>query len=162
RGTAQVEVRLPGSTDWSPGGWAVRTAPEATSGAWQPLTVPIGQTVVGLRVTCRPLQGAALPSLRAIAPEFGAEVNTRFHLAQYHPYQVLPAPPAAYPDDGRKLVDGVIPDANFLAGKSVGWLWTDAVIQFNLGSVRSVSAIEVYCQGGGLGAVNWPAFACAA
>ena len=162
RGTAQVEVMLPGSKDWSPGGWAVRTAPDATSGAWQPLTVPIGQKVIGLRVTCRSLQGAELPSLRAIAPEFGEGVKTRFHLAQYRPYQFLPAPAATYPDDGRKLVDGVIPDANFLAGKSVGSLGTDAAIQFNLGSVRSVSAIDVYCQGGGLGAVNWPAFACAA
>ena len=92
----------------------------------------------------------------------GRARSAHFHLAQYKPYQFLPSLPATYPDDGRKLVDGVIPDKNFLDGKSVGWLWTDAAIHFDLGRVRNVSALEVHCQGGGGGAVNWPAFACAA
>ena len=161
-GTAHIEVLLPGSTDWSPGGWTVRTTPDATAGAWQALTVPVGQMVVGLRVTCYPMQGAKLPSLRAIAPEYGEGASARFHLAQYKPYQFLPTPPATYPDEGRKLVDGVIPDKNFLDNKSVGWLWTDAAIHFDLGRVRNVSALEAHCQGGGGGAVNWPAFACVA
>ena len=45
-----------------------------------------------------------------------------FHKAQFRPYQLLPAPPAAYPDNGRKLTDGVVPSGGFLEGKSVGWL----------------------------------------
>jgi hypothetical protein len=161
-GTAQVEVLLPGAANWSPGGWAVRTASDVASGVWQAFTVPLGQTVVGLRVTCRPLEGRQLPPLRAIAPEYGEGEKTHFHLAQFKPYRFVSSLPAAYPDEGRKLVDGVIPDKNFLAGKSVGWLWTDAAIHFDLGRVRNVSTLEVYCQGGGGGAVNWPAFACAA
>ena len=149
--TAQIEVLLPGSMDWSPGGWALRTSPDAAAGAWQALTVPVGQTVAGLRVTCQPMQGTKLPVVRAIAPEYGDGANTHFHLAQYKPYQILPAPPATYPDEGRKLVDGVIADKNFLDGKSVGRLWTDAAIQFDLGRVRNVSGLEVHCQGGGGG-----------
>src|SRR5579884_900153 len=161
-GAVQVEVMLPGKAEWSPGGWVVGTSADPVAERWQALTAPVGQTVVGLRVTCRPFGSGDLPLVRALAPEIGASsAKVRFHKAQFCPYQFLPAPPATYPDDGHKLTDGILPQNGFLEGKSVGWLWTDATLHFDLGRVRNVSRIEVYCQGGGFGAVNWPAFASA-
>ncbi|HLV81746.1 MAG TPA: DUF4855 domain-containing protein [Chthonomonadaceae bacterium] len=161
-GSVQVEGMLPGASEWSPGGWAVRTGADPIAERWQVLTVPVGQTVIGLRVTCRPFGSEGLPRIRALSPEIGeTSANVRFHKGLFCPYQFLPAPPATYPDDGRKLTDGILPEKGFLEGKSVGWLWTDATVRFDLGRVRNVSRIEVYCQGGGFGAVNWPAFACA-
>jgi len=162
KGIVQVEVMRPESSEWTAGGWAMRTAYDPVSRAWQPLTIPIGQTVAGMRVTFRPLAGSGLPQVRACAPEYSSGERTHFHLAQYRPYQILPAPAAAYPDDGRKLIDGDIPNVNFLGGKGVGWLRTDAAVHFDLGRTYNVSSLEVHCQGGGLGAVNWPAFAGAA
>lgn len=161
-GSVQVEVQTPGAADWSPGGWAVRMSADTASGPWQVLTLPVGQTVSGLRVTCRPLSGAALPSVRALAPEYGDPSRVQFHRALFRPYQFLPAPAAVYPDDGHKLTDGLFAEKGFLEGRSVGWLRTDAGIYFDLGATRYVSSVEVYCEGGGFGAVNWPATAYAA
>jgi len=104
---------------------------DTASGVWQALTVPLGQTVTGLRVTCRPLQGAQLPLVRAISPEYGEAQKTHFHLAQFKPYQLGPLCPRP---SGRRTqtADGEIPDQNFLAGKaSAGcgrmppsiWIW---------------------------------------
>lgn len=160
RGSVEVTVRKKGESRWSPGGWAIRTTPDPAAGKWQVVSVPVGQTVVGLSVRLTSLNGGAPARVRAIVPEF-SEQQAPFHLAQFRPYEFLPAPQGAYPDDGRKLTDGVISRNGFADGKNVGWLLTSASVLFDLGSVRNVSRVDVFCLGGGVGAVTWPVYACA-
>jgi hypothetical protein len=83
------------------------------------------------------------------------EVEPATNLALGKPYTLEPAKKAQYPDDGRKLTDGVL-STGFGDGKTVGWYGTRTSVIVDLGQARKVDKVRVHVEGGGAGAVYLP------
>jgi len=82
--------------------------------------------------------------------------STPVLLSQEKPYALSVSPSAQYPDDSRKLTDGVIA---FTWAAQAGWYNSaDAVyLTLDLGAPSSVSRVEVYAMRSDASAVNLPA-----
>lgn len=160
--SVQVDVRPSAHDPWTPAGWAVRCQPDPDSGMWPAVTVPVGRRASAVRVRIKPTGGKAAPLVRSIALEDGDAAEPAKNRAIGCPYRFTPSIPGLYADTGHFLTDGVVPDKGFAEHRSVGWMQREAQIRFDLGSVQRVTSVEVCCQGGGTGAVNWPAWAVAA
>lgn len=157
RGRVEVTGRASARASWLPLGWALRTCRDREAGRHQVVTVPIEARVREVRVRMCRLSGPATlarPSLQlsSVGPE-----GVRQHLASGCLYDTDLTARRAYDDDGTKLTDGLVPASGFPEGRSVGWFRPRAAVVLDLGAVRRVSEVQVECQGGGYGAVNWPA-----
>ncbi|MCX7599018.1 MAG: hypothetical protein N2512_09155, partial [Armatimonadetes bacterium] len=78
-------------------------------------------------------------------------------LARGKPYAVAPDFEPRYPDTGgTELTDGVLSEAGFADGRTVGWLDQAAMVTIELPRMSSINAIRVHCQGGGYASVEFP------
>ncbi|MBC7288619.1 MAG: DUF4855 domain-containing protein [Armatimonadetes bacterium] len=79
------------------------------------------------------------------------------NLARGKPYTVSPPFEPRYPDTGGvELTDGVLTEAGFGDGRTVGWFEQAATVTIELRQLHRVSAVRVHCQGGGYAAVYFP------
>jgi hypothetical protein len=84
------------------------------------------------------------------------EITTPANLALRRPYRVEPGWTSKYPDDGKKLTDGVRMTRDFGDGKAVGWSRADPTITLDLGAEHKVDAVGVGVEGGGYAWVCFP------
>jgi len=84
------------------------------------------------------------------------EMTTPVNLGLRRPYRVAPPWTSKYPDDGKKLTDGVRMAHDFSEGKAVGWSLADPTITIDLGQEHPVDSVNVGAEGGGLGWVFLP------
>jgi len=157
RGVVTVEVRQDGTDAWLPGGWALRTGRSTGDDRWQVVTAPVNRLARPVRVRLTTATGTPPPSVA----EIGLDASIPFapptsHLACGLPCTLSPASPAKYGDSGRELTDGVIPETGFPAGQTVGWYGQEVAIVFDLGRVAEVDSVELFVEGGGYAAINWP------
>lgn len=82
-------------------------------------------------------------------------VGSPGNLALGKPYQLEPAFPAQYPDDGGELTDGDV-SAGFGDGRTVGWIQAAPAVTVDLGAPKSVDGMRVHLQGGGSAWVHFP------
>lgn len=157
QGAVEVGVKAPGERAWSGGGWAIRASRDETSGRHQCVVVPVSRRAAAVRVTLRSREGGRPAPQPSVCLNPTGERDRRRHLALGRPYNVEPGWPAAYGDDGHELTDGIVPEAGFSSGKTVGWYGTDAAVSFDLGREAPIDRVEVCCSGGSAAAVNWPA-----
>ncbi len=156
RGALEITVKSASSSTWEPGGWAIRSGRDETSGLRQVITVPIGRRVREICVRSHGSEPFPMASARIAVESFETE-SPRTHVALGRRYALSDPPHGVYDDRGGKLTDGVEPTAGFGEGKSVGWTSPMVAVSFDLQRPRRVSRVEVSCQGGSYGAVNWPA-----
>ncbi|HSV74679.1 MAG TPA: DUF4855 domain-containing protein, partial [Chthonomonadales bacterium] len=159
RGHVTVEVRIAGSRAWTPAGWALRGAPDASAGRWQVVTVPVGKAGEALRVRLTDAPGSPRPTVSSYSPDFWDVGAANNHLARGRPYRFSRTAQAAYGDSGRELTDGSLAPGGFGSGETVGWHGQPVAVLFDLGRPMLVERVEAHCSGGGYAAVNWPASA---
>ncbi len=156
RGVLEALIRPPDQAAWEPGGWAIRSGFDEIAGDRQVITVPIGRRASALRIRTHGRAAFPMKSARITVESLESE-SPRTHAALGCRYTFQDRPKGVYDDQGSKLTDGVEPTAGFGEGKSVGWTSAAVSIAFDLGIPRRVDRVEVSCQGGSHGAVNWPA-----
>ncbi len=142
-----------------PIGWAVVPPAVNQSGAatrFRAVTVPLSQPARRLRVR---LSGRPVESLAEVSWSPATMGEPLRHAAWRAAYRFDPAPEAAYGDDGTTLTDGYVPAHGFSEHRSVGWYGQDVAIAFDLGQPTPLAGAEIVLQGGGMGAVEWPATA---
>jgi hypothetical protein len=157
RGTMVVEVMRPGSREWTPGGYAIRSTQAGGIGPVRRLSAPVGGDVTAVRLTLKTAPGSPPISVAGIDLDPNGPRPLKGLLAVGKPYRMAGVA-SKYGDSGSELTDGVVPDDGFASGRSVGWRsgGGQVAVAFDLGRVMPVQSIEVECQGGGAYAVNWP------
>ncbi|MEJ5170609.1 MAG: DUF4855 domain-containing protein [Fimbriimonadales bacterium] len=157
RGSVRVDSRTP--KGWEPAGWALRPASDATSGQHQVVVVPIRGSVRELRLRW---EGTGCARLVRIGVRPGRLERVREHLWVGEPYVIdPPVGEASYPDSGGLLTDGLVAEAGFRRGVSVGWLGGTVRVVLDLGRRVSCDEVRLRCYGGGHAGIGWPAEASA-
>ena len=111
-------------------------------------TSPLKQ--IKIDVKPKPEQSVVLDEIEAYPAE---------NLALGKPYQLDPPLPAEYPDpEGKKLTDGQLCQQGFGDQRTVGWYNAPVEITLDLRETLPVERVRVHAEGGGYGAVNFPAF----
>ncbi|MBI2300303.1 MAG: DUF4855 domain-containing protein [Armatimonadetes bacterium] len=152
RGQVRVTRRETADGPWLPGGWAMRTSRAASDGRRQVVTAPVGAPCAELRVQLTPPAEVAELGVDGGAPE----TERASHLALRRPYRFEPAPEARYGDSGHELTDGLVPEAGFGSGGTVGWYGGSVTVSFDLGRVRELESAELHVEAGGYAAVYAP------
>lgn len=139
-------------------GWA---RPDSTAG-WTPIGSALrrgnlfdqqaGATFAGqlkFEIAPTPGHGVAIDEI---------ELSPAENLALGKPYELWPAHPEKYGDPQRnRLTDGQVSERGFGDGRMVGWQSHDAEVSLDLGQQSTIDAVRVHTQGGGSGAVRFPA-----
>jgi hypothetical protein len=156
QGTVEALVRSQRGGAWQPGGWTIRAGADSTSGRRQVITVPIGRRAREIMLRLKGSRALQAGGARVIPEALETEAPIP-HAALGSSYRCSKPSRGIYNDDGTKLTDGIEAVRGFSEGRSVGWMAPSVAVQFDLGRARSVERVEVVCQGGSYGAVNWPA-----
>lgn len=156
RGTVRVSTKPTRSSTWRPAGWAIRYGHAEVDLRWQTATVPVNRRVVAVQVVLRTSPESPPPTVAGIGLDSCPITETMRHLAMGLPYRLSPGRPGKYPDDGNELTDGVVAAGGFASGRTVGWHGGQTAVLFDLGRPVALDNAEVYLQGGGDAAVNWP------
>lgn len=164
RHVGTIRLHLPGLGRTEPQAMAeVRLATRAdASAAWTPAGSPLhhgnhflvdAQAALAklVRVEVVPRAGGSL-AIDEIEV-FGAE-----NLARGRPYELSPAHPEKYGDPQRvKLTDGVTSQGGFGDGRMVGWYGREVEVTIDLEQAQAIDGTRLHVQGGGMGAVCFPA-----
>ncbi len=157
RGVVRAEVKAPGGGDWQSVGWAVRTSSDRMSLGHQVVVVPVQAQTEQVRLRFESSEAGEGVALGSVGVKTSSVSDVRKHLAYGRTYTFEPRAKGRYDDDGSKLNDDQEAPGGFSTGKTVGWVNTNASVRFDLGLPMPISSIQVVCQGGGVGGVNWPA-----
>ncbi|MGQ9731792.1 MAG: discoidin domain-containing protein, partial [Candidatus Zipacnadales bacterium] len=161
-GVISVESRTEPEGAWTPAGWAKTVVPakQDETRFKHVIAVPVPTVQAsGLRVHVRPDRpGTLLIDEVSVNAGGGVSPENAGNLAADCPYRVRPEPARRYPDRGGMLTDGQISERGWGQGRSVGWLGHDVAIHLDLGQVRPIDRVVLYCDGGGSGSVQFPTY----
>lgn len=140
----RVATRAHASDAWQPAGHAVPSANHFLVDARAALAKE-----VRLELTPRTGRSIALDEI---------EIYRAENLARGKPYELAPAHPEKYGDPERtRLTDGVTSQRGFGDGRMVGWQGRDVEATFDLEQPHAIDGVRVHVEGGGIGAVHFPA-----
>lgn len=150
---------------WTPGAGAPRCRVSAIAGDDVVYTSPwAAATGEGSAWLELPLDSARADSVRfefSGGAEVGwdeTQVTPTPNLAQGKPYTITPDSERTYDDTGgRELTDGVLTEAGFGDGRTVGWFGESVSVTLDLGQPRRLNEVRVFAEGGGYAAVRFPA-----
>lgn len=143
-GEIRVATRADASAVWQTAGAVVRSGNHFTVDAQAALAKE-----VRVAVTPRAGRSIALDEIELYRVE---------NLAQGKPYELVPAHPEKYGDPDRtKLTDGITSQQGFGDGRMVGWQGRDVEVTLDLEQSRAIDGARVHVEGGGMGAVYFPA-----
>ncbi len=135
---------------WTPAGSVLPRPLSGPGGAYCDIAVA-PRLVTQIRI-----EAEAQPGKIAVFDE--VEAHPGDNLAARRPYILEPQHLVHYPDtDNRELTDGKLTERGFGDGRTVGWHGLAPTVAVDLGREQIIDGGRLHMDGGGHGAVNFPA-----